>query len=166
MLANYIYKDPTTGHFTCNICYKANAQKNNIMKHIEGVHFPGQFVYTCSICSKNFNGKNSLQVHMYKFHNKSWKMCQIKTSICTLFHFILFLADPSVLEDYIKRDQETGLFICNICGKTNRQKTNIKNHLEGVHFHGQFVYECSYCGKRFNGKNSLSVHVHKFHPSQ
>ena len=88
MLANYIYKDPTSGHFTCNICYKANAQKNNIMKHIEGVHFPGQFVYTCSICSKNFNGKNSLQVHMYKFHNKPWKNMSNKG--LKMMHFVSF----------------------------------------------------------------------------
>ena len=70
-LNDYIQKDSSTGAFSCLICGKVNAQKNNIRKHIEGVHFPGQFVVSCNVCFKQFNGKNSLSVHMYKFHNNA-----------------------------------------------------------------------------------------------
>ena len=71
-----------------------------------------------------------------------------------------------MLDSYIDRDKASGMFQCTLCGKENRQKGNIKNHLEGVHFHGQFISECQYCGKKFNGKNSLAVHVHKYHSQQ
>ena len=69
----------------------------------------------------------------------------------------------AVLNDYIKKDPETGMFSCQFCGKANVQKNNIRNHIEGVHFPGQFVYKCELCNKDFNGKNSLSVHVSKYH---
>ena len=77
--------------------------------------------------------------------------------------FFYILVNPSTLNDYIKKDISTGAFSCTLCGKVNAQKNNIRKHIEGVHFPGQFVYDCSICYKRFNGKNSLSVHMYKFH---
>ena len=71
--------------------------------------------------------------------------------------------DSSMLNSYIKKDAITRMFVCQICGKESLQKSNIKKHVEGVHFPGQFVYKCEICEKDFNGKNSLSVHLYKFH---
>jgi len=71
--------------------------------------------------------------------------------------------ERTVLNDYITKDPETGMFSCQFCGKSNIQKNNIRNHIEGVHFPGQFVYKCDQCNKDFNGKNSLSVHLSKYH---
>ena len=68
-----------------------------------------------------------------------------------------------MLEEYIEKDAESGLLICRSCGKANRNKTNIKNHVESIHFAGQFVYNCQMCSKTFNGKNSLSVHMSVAH---
>ena len=73
--------------------------------------------------------------------------------------------DPAMLNDYIKKDVNSGMFICQCCGKENVQKNNIRKHLEGVHFAGHFVYKCSFCDKAFNGKNSLSTHMYKYHSS-
>jgi len=72
-------------------------------------------------------------------------------------------ADPRMLNDYIKKDPESGLFLCQFCGKQNMQKNNIRKHIEGVHFTGSFVYKCNLCNKDFNGKNSLSTHMYKYH---
>ena len=72
-------------------------------------------------------------------------------------------ADPNMLNDYIKKDSNTGMFVCQFCGKDSLQKSNIKKHVEGVHFSGHFVYNCEICNKDFNGKNSLSVHLYKYH---
>ena len=68
-----------------------------------------------------------------------------------------------MLEEYIQKDAESGLFKCRTCGKANKNKTNIKNHIEAIHFPGQFVYSCSLCSKTFTGKNSLSVHMSVSH---
>jgi len=74
-------------------------------------------------------------------------------------------ADPTMLNTYIKKDSISGMFVCQICGKESLQKSNIKKHVEGVHFPGHFVYKCEICNKDFNGKNSLSVHLYKYHGS-
>jgi len=74
-------------------------------------------------------------------------------------------ADPTMLNDYIKKDPSTGMFVCQFCGKENLQKNNIRKHIEGVHFTGSFVYKCEICNKDFNGKNSLSTHLYKYHGS-
>ena len=84
------------------------------------------------------------------------------TTVRTRFN-ILFSAncDPSSLYRYIKK--ESGLFVCTLCGKSSSQRGNLRKHVEGVHFPGQFVYECQTCGKKFNGMNSFSVHKYTVH---
>ena len=54
------------------------------------------------------------------------------------------------LNEYISKDEQTGLFSCTAC-------VNMRKHVE-VHFPGQFIYSCSECNKTFSGKNSLYVH--------
>ena len=53
--------------------------------------------------------------------------------------------------------------MCTICGKTHAQKIHCQNHLESIHFPDMFIYSCSQCGKTFNGKNKLYVHVSLIH---
>ena len=93
-------------------------------------------------------------VHLYQF---VLKLCRNEN------HLSLLSADPTMLKEYIKKDSETGMFVCHFCGKANLQKNNIRKHIEGVHFPGHFVYKCEICMKDFNGKNSLSVHMYKYH---
>ena len=104
------------------------------------------FLFTCP------NSTTMLNKHV-------WKESEV------LFHpyMILTLGPTTTFDEYMGRSLETGMIECKLCGKTNKSKQNIKNHIEGVHFRGQFVYECTYCKKTFNGKNSLSVHLSKFH---
>jgi len=72
-------------------------------------------------------------------------------------------SDPAVLEGYIKRNPNSSLVECGICGKEDKYKNNLRKHIESIHFPGQFVYTCQLCGKEFNGKNSLAVHMSNTH---
>ena len=56
-----------------------------------------------------------------------------------------------------------GVWKCNVCGKTDRKKSNITSHTE-VHVEGA-AHICTYCGKTFKTKNSLRVHKYKTHTS-
>jgi len=67
ILLSYIIKE-SSGHFQCTLCGKTNAQKNNIMNHVEGIHFPDSFIYQCQICSKTMKTKNALYLHTNTFH--------------------------------------------------------------------------------------------------
>jgi len=71
--------------------------------------------------------------------------------------------DLTALEEYIEKSFDSGYFVCKTCGKSSRRKDNLINHIESIHFAGQFVYTCNLCSKNFNGKNSLAVHMTRSH---
>jgi len=74
---------------------------------------------------------------------------------------------PMFLEQHIEKvlDERTHKkqFMCTLCSKVHAQKIHCQNHLESIHFPDMFLYSCSHCGKTFNGKNKLYVHVSLTH---
>eukprot|EP00092_Neocalanus_flemingeri_P039009 GFUD01042465.1.p1 GENE.GFUD01042465.1~~GFUD01042465.1.p1 ORF type:complete len:263 (-),score=54.48 GFUD01042465.1:99-887(-) len=54
-----------------------------------------------------------------------------------------------------------GCWSCKACGKTNKDKSKIKYHVE-THLHG-VSHVCSLCGKSFRSRNSLQVHSSQSH---
>ena len=70
ILLKYIHRTES-GHeslYTCSMCGKSNAQKNNMMIHVESVHFPGMFVYSCKYCPKQLSTKKALYGHVNNYH--------------------------------------------------------------------------------------------------
>jgi len=69
---------------------------------------------------------------------------------------------------YIEKDPASGpkSHRCTICGKTGNDRSNLRRHVESVHFPQSFQYDCKYCGKVFNAKNSLYVHISTHHRDQ
>ena len=71
MFQDYISKSDLTSSWKCTICGKESAQKENLVKHVESVHFPDLFSYECKFCGKSFNAKNSLYAHVSRTHKSS-----------------------------------------------------------------------------------------------
>jgi len=71
MFQDYISKSDLTSSWKCTICGKESAQKVNLVKHVESVHFPDLFSYECKFCGKSFNAKNSLYAHVSRTHKSS-----------------------------------------------------------------------------------------------
>lgn len=71
-----------------------------------------------------------------------------------------------MFQDYIAKSDHSSGWKCTICGKESAQKVNLVKHIESVHFPDMFSYECKYCDKTFNAKNSLYAHVSRTHKSQ
>jgi len=69
---------------------------------------------------------------------------------------------------YIEKDPASGpkSHRCTICGKTGNDRSNLRRHVESVHFPQSFQYDCKYCEKVFNAKNSLYVHISTYHRDQ
>ena len=91
--------------------------------------------------------------------------------ICNLicYHHILFSGGNLSYEDltqYIGHNPNQRDYYCTLCPNFNSKKpsTRVRDHLEAIHFPGQFIYECSFCEKTFNGKNLLAVHKSTKHP--
>jgi len=59
------------------------------------------------------------------------------------------------------RKAEENLYVCLMCSKTSTRKQDISNHVENIHFPGN--YPCRMCQKTFKSRNSLSVHCNRNH---
>ena len=51
---------------------------------------------------------------------------------------------------------------CNMCGKFDKLKANIKTHIEAKHLEGG-SHRCTQCGKEFKSRHSLRNHVYVRH---
>ena len=65
------------------------------------------------------------------------------------------------VNQYVER-REDGLFICNLCGKSAKQKIHIKNHIEAKHLEGIEI-PCPICGKIFRSRHYLDNHKSSAH---
>ena len=55
---------------------------------------------------------------------------------------------------------------CTMCGKTGKQRNNMRKHVENIHFNGTFVYNCKYCCQTFASRNKLNHHISGVHKNQ
>ena len=65
----------------------------------------------------------------------------------------------SYIEKQIMKTEEG--FTCNICNKTGRLRSNIKEHIE-IHIDG-LTFDCNICGKIMGTRNALRMHKKKIH---
>ena len=68
---DYITRSEDGPGWQCTICGKECAQKVNLAKHVESVHFPNSFSYECKYCGQTFNTKNKLYVHVQRTHKNA-----------------------------------------------------------------------------------------------
>ena len=68
--------------------------------------------------------------------------------------------DDKIHQYVVKTDD--GLFQCQLCGKSAKQKIQIKYHIEAKHLEGIEI-PCPMCGKIFGSRNSLAFHKHSTH---
>ena len=55
----------------CKLCQNIFYNSSTAVKHVENIHFPGQFQYSCQFCSEVFDGRNKLHIHVSRFHKSS-----------------------------------------------------------------------------------------------
>jgi len=69
------------------------------------------------------------------------------------------------LYEYIVKYPEggPGANKCTLCGKVSSNRSNLRNHVENIHFPGMFTYSCKHCHETFNTRNFLNMHIGKLH---
>ena len=71
------------------------------------------------------------------------------------------------LNQYTAFNSDLKDYYCTLCQKFQSKKpSKVKDHVEAIHFPGQFIYSCEICEKTFNGKNSFAVHNSTKHPKK
>ena len=64
--------------------------------------------------------------------------------------------------DYIVKDGPQS-HRCTLCSKVGSDRSNLRKHIENIHFSGMFVYHCKYCSHTEKKKSELSYHEQYVH---
>ena len=71
------------------------------------------------------------------------------------------------LNKYIGNNPGQKDYYCTLCTTFQTKKSSrVRDHVEAIHFPGQFIYSCNMCEKTFNGKNLLANHKSTKHPKK
>ena len=68
------------------------------------------------------------------------------------------MQDPEDLYQFVAHQLEGKGYYCTICSKSRPKRTEVRNHVESIHFPDSFCYQCNTCVKDFRSKNALKVH--------
>jgi len=73
-----------------------------------------------------------------------------------------------VLSTYLVKEESLGPkgLKCTLCGKIGTDRSNLKKHIENIHFPGIMSYTCRYCSEVFLTRNNLNHHISKHHKGQ
>ena len=66
-------------------------------------------------------------------------------------------------DNYIVPSESGVGFQCTMCGKEAVKKSNLRKHIENIHFPGSYSYSCKYCSQICTTKNQLNQHISKLH---
>ena len=66
------------------------------------------------------------------------------------------------INELMRKDEGTKGWICTMCGKTARDKTNLSQHIEGNHIDG-VSHPCNVCGKVSRSRHGLAKHMYTNH---
>ena len=153
--------------FKCTLCGKVSAHKTNLRKHVENIHFPGLFIYTCKYCPQTFPTKNLLNHHVTNSHRSNvsyWAGIPVNKLLDLGPHCVTLSGDKALYEYIVKYPEGgPGANKCTLCGKVSSNRSNLRNHVENIHFPGMFTYSCKHCHETFNTRNFLNMHIGKLH---
>lgn len=81
---------------------------------------------------------------------------------------IIVIVDPlAVIEEQIQQNMffSEDQWVCSICGKSSRLKTDISRHIESIHVINHPGYTCSVCDYSSKSRNALRQHRSVHHPT-
>ena len=66
-----------------------------------------------------------------------------------------------LLYQYIVANPEMGpnMHSYSICGKAGTSRSNLRMHIENIHFAGSFSHQCKFCEMTFSTRNLLYKHI-------
>ena len=148
----------TRANYSCQVCVLSSKRKLDVARHIQADH-------TCGQPTKLSVGRGQgevLKLHLADHTETSLGKEEVE--------------EAARLEDmatqYLSRLQYQYVVIvwddfqpnwhkCTMCGKSGKDRGNLRKHVENIHFPGTFNYHCKYSFENFSTRNSLNIHISK-----
>ena len=175
-ISSMMYQSETRS-WICSECGKESKLKTDITRHVEAKHITNHPGYRCNYCGEYSKTKNALRVHISTRHPFKWEkmfiLCIRINKLLWLSYFpytkyFLYLDVSDTIEEHISSmmyQSETRSWICSVCGKESKLKTDITRHVEAKHITNHPGYHCNLCGEGVKTKNALRIHMSVRHSS-
>ena len=133
--------------FSCEICNKPFAGKENMIKHVKRVH-EKERKYQCRYCGQKFADRGGVKYHE-NTHTKI-RPTDYRCKYCGRGY-------KSHVGCYLHERTHTGnLFKCGFCGKGFMAKVHLRKH-EYIHT-GNYPFRCPNCQKGFPNNGMMKKH--------
>ena len=124
---------------------------------------------TCNICNSTFASSKGTSSHIKRVHKEQKdvrnvvkeKRSKISCNICSFETYFGNAKMEKHIENVHNWSKKTDN-VCNICGKSFKQKGNLRLHINGVH-EGKRNFPCSICNYRGFQNNNLEKHMKAVH---
>ena len=144
--------------YPCNSCDLVFLNKNTMLDHNINDHNPKPFV--CKICSAKFVQPKNLKRHMREVHNGNEKN---KLELCTICKKGI---RKSKLKFHIAVEHEGKKSNCDLCAKTFKYPSSLRNHKRLVHMGIKPPpIPCEICNKLIE-KSNMKDHIRFVHEKQ
>ena len=124
------------GSFECKECHKNFTSSRFLTRHMATTH--GKEIFKCKTCNKGFSRRVKYQNHVCKLEDGTYGNVVLKTG----------------------KFEVMNRLCCDTCGKTFSSRSNLNKHIVS---HGEKLFRCLHCGKRFHYENYLREHISSVH---
>ncbi|KAK7505629.1 hypothetical protein BaRGS_00002900 [Batillaria attramentaria] len=129
------------------------SKKGISLQRVQPVKRDSAREFQCNVCSLTFSTKSKMYNHKRQHEDKSYTchICGYKTRF------------KSNLNTHISTHTDVRPFQCEICQKTFKLKSALRNH-SNLHGGDAAQFKCDICGKGLTRKRHLAYHYKVMHP--
>jgi len=136
-------------NIVCTICNKKLVSKKKLNAHVIYHHRDA-----CNVCLEQFESKQHMEAHITTVHSLSDFYRRRRCAICDFF-FSKKDKDHFQLRKHMKSEHNVG-YVCPTCKIKLPSKLTLRQHNAQEHKESNLCFKC---GKSFNDKYYLDVHV-------
>lgn len=167
--------------YRCRCCPHSTPRRQDMVRHVARRHFT-RCGYECPRCAEAFRAKDQMYGtgtsgrctgSGYTARSRNVKQGEGRPKLKTAAAadiparnhcsstLLLSFAEASSVDDFIRKDDASGLFLCLSCPFSAKDRSGLKRHVESHHYSPG--YACQFCHKPYNAKYLLLRHIRKYH---
>ena len=139
-------------YFRCSFCSNSYAKDRDLQKHL----LTHKRSFSCDICGSKWNNRQHLEKHFNTHCQK--RNGKFNCSLCDKGYRerIRIVEHMHVVHFTMGKEKR---HICQWCGKAFMRRSCLLRHEKSVHVSKGTLYQCDNCGKNFNTKRRLKIHL-------